>query len=186
MKIAASIFSWFGGVVETIYSYFIMREIQGIYGISLSRSWLWGIFLVGIVLRLSILIWREKSVGKGNKIACGVLTLIFVSFIGGILTLRIPQDQLYENKYVPKKIYSNSSSAIGLTQKEIEDKVNIYKSMLQKGTITLTEYEEKMKRLGVKTVGEEHKVDLLKKYKNLLDDGVIDQDEFDKKKQEIL
>lgn len=88
MRTCASIFSWIGGVATSLIEFFsligLARESPGIG---------WVIFIL-IVFNLIILIWRQCAVSGGKKVASGVFTLLFVSLIGGILTLCIPEDQL--------------------------------------------------------------------------------------------
>ena len=47
------------------------------------------------VVGLAILIWRQLSIYSGKKTAVGILTLLYVSVVGGILTLLIPDYDLW-------------------------------------------------------------------------------------------
>lgn len=49
-----------------------------------------------------------------------------------------------------------------------------------------TAVSEEKEKLTVQTNNEEHKIELIKKYKELLDMGAISQDEFNQKKEELL
>ncbi len=113
MKIAASIFSWVGGALTTILAFIL--AIKGIpsyeqfcsysgpnvyschYEIVFNASpvWLWVYVIIATLGRIAILIWRQYATSNGKKVACGVCTLIFASLIGGILTLCIPEEDLY-------------------------------------------------------------------------------------------
>ena len=108
MKLASTIFTYIGAVLTTIYA--LINLIGGTvilttqctsYGCNLvlvrqpSPSWLWIFFVIGIILRVIILVWRHHSIKNGKKVACGVCTLLFVSLVGGILTLCIPEEDLY-------------------------------------------------------------------------------------------
>lgn len=113
MKTAASIFSWLGGIVTTIIAFItvakgidvpvVVTQCNGYYGCSsytttqhqASPGWLWFLLIFFAIVRLIILIWRQYATSNGKKVGCGVCTLIFASIIGGILTLCIPEDQLY-------------------------------------------------------------------------------------------
>ena len=109
MKTAASFFSWFGGIVTTIFGFITLSQGQDItvynynpytgYSTSVQKvpydSWVWVLWVVFLIVRLLILIWRQYAVSNGSKVACGIFTLLFASLIGGILTLCIPEDQLY-------------------------------------------------------------------------------------------
>ena len=58
-------------------------------------DWAWilmGVFALGQII---ILLWRQFALMNGKKMACGICTLIFCSIVGGILTLCIPEDELY-------------------------------------------------------------------------------------------
>lgn len=112
MRTAASIFSWLGGIVTTIIGFVTLSQGQTVavtntyynpyYGYSSSTTtqqvpydtWVWVLWVVFIIVRLIILIWRQSAVANGKKVGCGVCTLLFASLIGGILTLCIPEDQL--------------------------------------------------------------------------------------------
>ena len=113
MKTAATVFSWIGGVLTTILVivYFakgidvpVQKCSYGYYGTGSCYMttqhqsyplWVWIFVVIGIILRLIILIWRQYATSNGKKVACGVCTLLFVSLIGGILTLCIPDSDLY-------------------------------------------------------------------------------------------
>lgn len=93
MKIAASICSWLGGIITTIISFSNVNYLNNITGLEYQVVYL--ILSVSILLKIVILIWRAYSTRNGSKIGCGIATLLFVSLIGGILTLCIPEDELY-------------------------------------------------------------------------------------------
>lgn len=104
MKIAAMIFSWLGGAVTVALGYaFLIRGhvITRTYADGSTATevipWhgrlfvLWACYLV---LLLIVLLWRQRDVSHGHKIASGICTMLFVSPIGGILTLLIPKKDL--------------------------------------------------------------------------------------------
>ena len=112
MRTAASIFSWLGGIINAIIlitagargaevPHYVYRgnsyytEIQHVA----TPGWLWAIFVIIIIADLGILIWREISVSDGEKTASGIVTLIFVSLVGGILTLCLPPEQCGSRAY---------------------------------------------------------------------------------------
>ncbi len=88
MKTVASVFSWLGGIATAIILWvsFIPLFTYGAY--------FW-IPLIYSVFDLIILIWRQSATSNGKKVGCGVCTLLFCSLVGGILTLCIPENQLY-------------------------------------------------------------------------------------------
>ena len=122
MKIAASITSWLGGVVTAVVGFW--RLFQGEKQIvhqyitvadtklpvySSTRiipfdTWVWVIWFIYLAIMIAILIWREISVSQGNKVACGIFTIIFAGILGGILTLCIPYEELIGYSYSRKKI----------------------------------------------------------------------------------
>ncbi|MDY6367180.1 MAG: SHOCT domain-containing protein [Clostridia bacterium] len=253
MKTAASVFTWLGfgiGVVVIIavlavgepvmyYDYDYYGEIYYYTGHIPYSAGIWCAMIGVLGIGLGIAIYRQKSVEEGHKVACGIITLIFVSIIGGILTLCIPENELngYSVNNIPAQnntvntmiksvnIYQNKPYKplqASLSERDKTNKLNLYGSMLQKGTISQSEYEEKVALLGITDASEkaqniekviqpdlkptvtesdvvpvpekieeekfteEQKVNLLIKYKSLLDDGVISKEEFDLKKQKLL
>ena len=108
MKIAASIFSWLGGLLTTIVGFvYVAGGFNSMFyycdGYSCSTgtlhqespAWLWVLLIAFAIFRLIILIWRQRATNHGKKVGCGVCTLLFVSTIGGILTLCIPEIDLW-------------------------------------------------------------------------------------------
>ena len=114
MRLAATIFSWLGGIALIVLEFVLLG--RGIYvtktfyyfnyylGYSIpytvtqhivAPDWAWilmGVFALGQII---ILLWRQFALMNGKKMACGICTLIFCSIVGGILTLCIPEDELY-------------------------------------------------------------------------------------------
>ena len=52
------------------------------------------LFFIWFIASLFILIWRHMELNKGKKIAVGIMTLLFVSAPGGIMTLCIPRSSM--------------------------------------------------------------------------------------------
>ena len=77
-------------ILSFILPFLIRYEISKAFQI----AWMivWHLYILFMIF---ILLWRRHSVENGNNIACGIVTLLFVSTIGGILTLCIPKSQLY-------------------------------------------------------------------------------------------
>lgn len=101
MRVASSFFSWLFGVGTMVF-YFIFSS-GGQYVTSIDPEtnkvvvdrvpwpiWFWIMLIVLAVIRIIVLIWREIALSKHKKMACGICTLLFVSIIGGVLTLAIP------------------------------------------------------------------------------------------------
>ena len=109
MKTVASVFSWLGGIATTIFGFVYLSQGQVVtyttynyyYGYSQYTdripypTWVWVLWVIFVIVRLIILIWRQTATSNGKKIGCGVCTLLFASVIGGILTLCIPENELY-------------------------------------------------------------------------------------------
>lgn len=180
MRTAASIFSWLGGIATTIFGFVFLSRGQTVtqtqcnyYGCHTYSEnvpypgWLWALWVIFLILRLIILIWRQIAVGNGNKVGCGVCTLIFASVIGGILTLCIPEDQLGE-KLSP---LNHSSSAYLSSPSSYKQTPSV---------------SSKPSPTAKKTMTEDERIELIRQYKQLLDDGVLTQEEFDSRKRDLL
>ena len=89
MKTVASVFSWLGGIATAIIIWVSFAPALQY------KSSLIAVPIVYMIFDLIILIWRQVSTSNGKKVGCGVCTLLFCSVVGGILTLCIPEDQLY-------------------------------------------------------------------------------------------
>lgn len=108
MKSAARVLSWvFGilGIIVMFYNYYSFDEIVKLLNESSSlrgfasfvesfRSSYLYISIVCSIVAIIVLVWRDIAVENGHKMACGICTLLFVSKIGGILTLLITEDEL--------------------------------------------------------------------------------------------
>ena len=102
MKKAAKIVSWIGGAqtVVLLWIIFVIAALKNANSGSHSdiRSLITiMLFLIPLILTgiiIAILIWRDRSVNSGYKKVCGIVTMIFVSLLGGILTLAIPKNVL--------------------------------------------------------------------------------------------
>lgn len=88
MRACASVFSWIGGVIT------MALEILWIAPLCQYDPLFLVLLCIFILWDLFVLFWRQISVSMGHKVGCGVCTLLFVSLVGGILTLCIPEDQL--------------------------------------------------------------------------------------------
>ena len=76
----------------------------------------WIIYIIFVVLGLFVLSYREVAVNRGNKTLAGVLTIIFASVPGGIMTLCIPDYQLVKRRHKLKNSgYSYGYSDRGTT-----------------------------------------------------------------------
>ena len=89
MKVASSILSWIGGFITVgllssvfIFNYYPFPLIVLIVA-----------FVIDVFNILVILILRQVFMGTKGQIPLGILTIIFVSILGGIFTLCIPLDK---------------------------------------------------------------------------------------------
>lgn len=201
MRKVADVFTYLGAVIDVVYLWIALGVLQATTGISPL------IFLIPffyMVLVIVILVWRHKALEDGSKVGCGVCTLIFISPVGGILTLCIPQTTYYHYHSTPS--YSNhqiSNSSPSFSQKvtplERALKVKQYDEQLQKGQITKSEYDRRIAILDGKPYTppqpkpkveepktEDEIIELIYKYKKLLDEGAITQEEYDAKKKQLL
>lgn len=109
MRTASSILCWIGGLLDIVLGFLMLPPLGGIPYYTLEtvgrvQRWVlnyyrlppyfWSIYLGYAVLCLILLFWRQYSLASGKKKLCGILSLIFISPIGGILTLCIPNYDL--------------------------------------------------------------------------------------------
>lgn len=160
----------------------------------------------------------ETAKNKDELTTIAILTLIFCSPIAGILMLCMSDDDLsganngtaYSTQ--PTTTYDQTKK---LTVQQRKQKIEIFNTLLERGTISKEEYNERMREIGadpstenvekhgedspkvkefdpktpnydVKGISERETIELLKEYKNLLDSGIISQGEYDIKKEQIL
>lgn len=111
-------------------------------------AWLLLIPLFYTVLSAIILIRRQSEVAEGRKIPFGISTLIFCSLIGGILTICIPEADLYGYQgYMASKIFDEEGEKKELSEDEKIELIAKYKKLLDEGTITQEDFEAKKKDL---------------------------------------
>ncbi|MCR5348014.1 MAG: hypothetical protein K6E59_00160 [Bacilli bacterium] len=110
MRRLASFFTWVGGNATTVSSLILFAngidEVKRYCWVSIPEKcdiviyhhstpwWLWILVAIGCLSRLFICLWRDISMVRGTKVACGVCALIFCSPLGGILTLCTPKEEL--------------------------------------------------------------------------------------------
>ena len=93
---------------------------------------------------------------KAQSIAFSVFCFLILNFYAGILALK-------------------------MTDKELENKINKFKKYEK----TPVKKEHYISSPAVMTT-EDKKIETIKKYKKLLDEGVITEEEFEKKKKQLL
>lgn len=203
MRTVSTVFCWitFGIGAFSSFIYLITLSVTASFALSSSgaeggavAAWIivicWIVWAIALAIQIAILRWRNKCLDNGEKGGCGVVTLIFVSLIGGILTLCIPDYEINPRRYY-KVSPAQRPVSKQISPLERAQKISIYDEQLNKGVITKSEYDRKVALLDDKTPApqkpsESEKVELIQKYKKLLDDGVITQEEFDKKKADLL
>lgn len=141
-KVAAA-FSWIVGIGRVIYFWFVyFMDLQQI------NPWLFLVPLFYTIVDVGILIWRQADVSEGRKIPSGICTLIFCSLIGGILTICIPEADLYGYQgYMASKIFDEEDEKKELSEDEKIELIAKYKKLLDEGTITQEDFEAKKKDL---------------------------------------
>ena len=77
---------------QSINQYSYETETTAVW---ITPTWAWVIIVILIVLAFASAIYREIALRNGKKVLGGVLTLIFASRVGGVLTFCIPDYQLY-------------------------------------------------------------------------------------------
>ena len=191
MKKVASFFSWFMFVGNTIFDIFWFtlwfpnyRTVGGhsVIEYGMAPAWGWGLLITLCIIRIFILIWREYAAVSGKQISAGIITFLFVTFIGGILTMCIPN----ENKRTKTSVWTDAEKK--------DFKISLLEEAYDKGMITKEEYERAINNIKGNNkssnsslmVSEKEKIDLLERYKKLLDSGAITQSEFDAKKERIM
>lgn len=141
-KVAAA-FSWIVGIGRVIYFWFVyFMDLQQI------NPWLFLVPLFYTIVDVGILIWRQADVSEGRKIPSGICTLIFCSLIGGILTICIPEADLYGYQgYMASKIFDEEGEKKELSEDEKIELIVKYKKLLDEGAITQEDFEAKKKDL---------------------------------------
>lgn len=211
MRTTSGVISWLSFIVVTIIGFVVLGQGQtttyyvttGYYGTGYYTTtnvpyptWLWIIFIVATVIRIIILFSRPFMLDNGNRAGAGVLTLFFVSFIGGILTFCIPDSDLVE----PEGLTNTTTTHYVVekpkyfTEAESEKEKEILRSIFNKGAIDIDEYNQRLNEINAKTIKDKkpakptpaEKADLIIKYKKMLDDGTITEEEFNKLKSKII
>lgn len=86
MKLTSNIFSWAVGLGTTALIVILVLAETSIA--MLETKWIIGGLILGVIFRFVLLIWRQIAVNDGGPtITIGVLTIVFVSIVGGILTI---------------------------------------------------------------------------------------------------
>lgn len=105
IKTMASILSWLGGLAVVVVGYAFLIRGRVVTHMNADGSTstqivpfhgrvfvLWACYLAFLLL---VLLWRQRAVAHGHKYISGTCTLLFVSPIGGLLTLLIPEKDLW-------------------------------------------------------------------------------------------
>ena len=189
MKTAASVFSLIGASLQIIASLIVLLAGQSVtyyYDGTIKTTpypgWVWLLWVLDIIVKVIILFWRYNSVEDGYKIGCGICTLLFVSFLGGILTLCIPEYELtgYYSRYSSNYSRQNNANTTAYAVPESNKNNQSASEILSQKRYLNPDVKK------VSITEQEHNLRLIKAYKELLEDGVITQEEFDQKKEELL
>ena len=122
----SSIFSWLGGIAQIssawgVCLYFYIGAKQ-----SYAHQNLWWLILIAIaytIIGIIVLVCRDKAVAAGEHVlAWAIVTLLFISFLGGIFTLGVEDSS---SSYRPKRYYPKTSQSVE-TPKPVEEPEFIY------------------------------------------------------------
>ena len=111
MRKTSTIFCWIGAVATTVFAFIFLAQgvdapvtrcTYGYGGASCTTSiqhvgyawWVWVLVIIGTMVRIILLAFRSSWLDSGSKVGLGIATILFVSVVGGILTLCIPQSEL--------------------------------------------------------------------------------------------
>ena len=137
------------------YSLLLRILISAGFYVAITPIFMWILFVVGLIIKGGLFAYREHALDDDEKIAAGVVTLIFLGFIGGICTLCIPQEELDKqfepkNKQTPVNFEEQSKPFEKQTIDSTEI-LNLRLSRLEKmresGRISDKEYTELKKKL---------------------------------------
>lgn len=198
MRIASSIISWVTWGLGLISMIIVFAS--GYNAITYSRyggyvshydypSWVWIIFAVYFVISLAILIFREMAVSVDNgKIAAAILTIIFVSVVGGIFTFFANPTYKYNvGKYHGTR--TGQSFSTSTTHSQYEARLKTNEKLYKEGYITKKQYDDKVTEL---TKEENKKLTTnelqarLTKMKEMVKEGYITEEEYEKRRAELL
>ena len=100
MKLASTIVSWVGWLAQAIlYFVFLARGADVVVNGEVKHGqyagWMWAIAVFMVIIGFGVLIWRQWAINNGKKVVPGVLTTIFASVAGGVMTFFIPEYDLF-------------------------------------------------------------------------------------------
>lgn len=156
MRAASYAVSWVVGITKIIIGFIILSLGQNAaqtvyyYGYSYTTytnvpysGLVWGLWITYVIVGFLVLITRRFFINEGSRLGIGLMTLIFVSIIGGIFTFLIPLEYEESESYVLEK----EDSSINLKTEDSADLIAKYKKLYDDGAITKEEYEQKKKQL---------------------------------------
>ena len=162
MKTVASALTWIGLGIRFIIGIIILAkgftilEIISMQATTVSIPypwWVWILFFLFLGIQVVIAYYRDIEAEKGDKIGCGICTLLFVSLLGGIFTLLIPLEEEVPNKVItrPSEVNKTYSKPVEvkpdtskLSQEEALRQMSIHENIYKKGFISKEEYEKRI------------------------------------------
>ena len=159
MKKLASALTWIGFGIRFIIGIIILAKgfsILQIINMELSSVsvpypwWAWILFFIFLGVKIVIAYYRDIEAEQGDKIGCGIVTLLFVSLFGGIFTLLIPLDDVAPSRTrTSPTLSSNTPSEVNqdntkLTQEEALRQMAVHENIYKKGFISKEEYEKRI------------------------------------------
>ena len=132
-------FSWFGAISELLPLFIVFYSYKPvIIGLTISTT-----------IALAVLIFREIAVHANKYIkATGVLTLIFASVVGGILT--IIYGTIVANNYGKAVVYKIDNAQLSEKDKNIA--INAEKSLFERGIISKEEYDKRVQQINSRVI----------------------------------
>ena len=162
MKKLASALTWIGLGIHFIIGIVILAKGFTILQIISMQPtavdvpypwWVWILFFLFLGIKIVIAYYRDIEAEKGDKIGCGICTLLFVSILGGIFTLLIPLDEEVSTSISarPSETTKVSTSQAQpkpdtskLTQEEALRQMAVHENIYKKGFISKEEYEKRI------------------------------------------
>ena len=154
MKKAALWLSWIGGLATigtALLIYIFYRHLHLFFQF---------LPIIMVALVIVVLILREIAVSKERYIrTMGVLTLLFVSIPGGILTIIYGSNSLYRNR--PRTSFKEDTY---LNDRDYEIALVAEKTLLDRGMITKEQYDESVKNYKARLRPDSEKAETSKTY----------------------
>lgn len=176
MRKAATALTYIGGIL-TALNLWIDCLIVSIIATSVYDAWfVWFSLVFPIAYSVFLIVYLSlRFVTKNNKVAWGITTILFVSAVGGILTLCTPNSQL--ECYPHSRIYKDS----------LPQKVRVVRVVSSNGAnVAKPSQSRNVQTSTNSSLTEDEKIERIAKYKKLYDDGVLTEEEYKEKRKKYI